>query len=442
MSLTIGYLLATVAAQAGSAYFNCKRNAKQAKELARKQQEFEERVLREGIENSRHEFAEICALQREIEWQMQQDRVQLIRDNHHTTLMLEAYRHSLNNWPLFVPPFIIKNESLPLLEIEQKDRLETIAVNCILTPSMDNAFNLKVFPQLEERLAQFFSEYWPTNSAKAIRFYQQAWRNNITDVGSKMHDLKAHLSEVPTIVLSPIIVDNKLNFSFSWWGFSNQVEDEHILEADNIYDPELSIDVCPRMEYNADVVESILNEVAIKLEAFISYFADLYYWNFYHLTPSLLGFLVDKLNISEKQYYYDQYQDLLDKSIADFSCIHSYPERLIEFAGMFPTSFQRETVILSICSKHYMYGNQEFHSIDDFLNISFSHKDIILLSDIKQLFPSYSEKIERILGEITTSTSFRNSLRDIEKYGRVDSTSCFDRDTTIGKSQNTSKYHF
>ena len=400
MSLTLGYLLATVGAQAGSAYFNCKLGSKHAKELARKQQEYEEKVVQKGIANAQREFAEVCALQREVEHQMQLDRIQMIQDNHNASLLLDAYRDSLENWPLFVPPFIIKNEGLSLLDGVKQDDTQTIAVNCILTPSMDSSFNLKIFPKLEERLAQFFSKYWVTNSLKAIRFYQNAWRNNISDVGSKMHDLKAHLSEVPTIVLSPMIEDGTLLFSFSWWGFSNNPDDEHIMEADNIYNPELSVEVSNNMTYDADIIETILNEATPKIAAFISYFADLYYWNFYHLTPSLLGFLVDKINISEKQYYYDQYQDLLDKSIADFSCIHSYPERLIEFAGMFPTSFQRETVILSICSKHYMYENQEFHSIDDFLNISFSHKDIIILSDIKQLFPSYSEKIERILGHL------------------------------------------
>ena len=434
--------MATVAAQAGSAYFNCKRSAKQAKDLARKQQEFEERVMRDGIENLRHEFDEICSLQREIEWQMQQDRVQLIRDNHRTTLMLEAYRHSLNNWPLFVPPFIIKNESLPLLEIKKKDGYETIAVNCILTPSMDNSFNLKVFPQLEERLAQFFSKYWPTNSIKAIRFYQQAWRNNITDVGARIHDLKAHLSEVPTIVLSPIVDDNKLKFSFSWWGVSSNTKDEHILELDNIFDPELSLSISSRMEYTSDMVDAILNECTPKLAAFISYFADLYYWNFYHLPPFLLGFIVDKFNIPEKQYYYDQYQDLLENSLSELYCVHRYPERLIEFAGMLPTSSQREEALLSICSKLYLFNNQKFHSIDDFLNISFSHKDINILNDIKQLFPAYSDRIDKIIEAIPHTMSFRNSLCDEEKYGRVDSKYDINKDTTLDKSQKASKYCF
>lgn len=312
MSLTLGYLIATLAAQAGSACLNCKRSVKQAKELARKQQAFEERILREGIENSRQEFAEICALQYEIEQQMQHNRVQLIRDNHHTSLMLEAYRHSLANWPLFVPPFVIKNKCLPLLETIQQEQTETIAVNCILTPSMDSSFNLKVFPLLEERLAQFFSKFWATNSNQAIRFYQQAWRNNITDVGSMMHDLKAHLSEVPSIVLSPVIEDNKLLFTFSWWGFSDKAEDEHILELNNTYNPELSIDVKPRMDYSKEIIATLLNEITSKLGAFISYFADLYYWNYYHLTPKLPILLHSgKLELSNKSEYSNQYSDLL-----------------------------------------------------------------------------------------------------------------------------------
>ena len=224
---------------------------------------------------------------------MQLDRLQLIRDNHHNNLWLEAYRHSLNNWPLFVPPFVIKNESLPLLATSEQGQLETIVVNCIMTPSMDSSFNLKVFPKLDENLAQFFSKYWATNSIKAVRYYQQAWRNDITDVGSKMHDLKAHLSDVPTIVLSPLIEDNKVKFSFSWWGFSGKAEDEHILEADNTYDPELTVEVTPNTEYTTEAIKTILDEASSKLAAFISYFADLYYWNYYHLTPTL-PFLLSK----------------------------------------------------------------------------------------------------------------------------------------------------
>lgn len=287
--ISLPYLLGTIAVQAGSALFNAKRGKKHSEELAKKQQEYEERVLKDGIENARAEFAEMCALQRELELEMQQDRLQMIRDSLKSNIMLEAYRHSLKDWPLLVPPFVIKNEYLPVLEFEEREQNHTIPVNCIMTTSSDTKFNLKIFTLLEEKLAQFFSKHW--RGDKAIRFYQQAWRNNVTDIGAMMHDIKAHLSEVPTIVLSPIIDGNKLKFAFSWWGMSNKIEDEHIAEPDNVFDPELSVEFTPGMDYDEKTIEKIVDETFNKLAAFISYFADLYYWNFYKFAINVPNFI-------------------------------------------------------------------------------------------------------------------------------------------------------
>lgn len=330
--LSATYLLGTLAVQIGSACFNSQRSTKQSKELARKQQEYEERVLREGIENAREEFAELCALQRQIEIGMQHDRLQMLRDNHLSSLRLEAYRQSLKDWPLLVPPSVIKNECLPLLEFEERQQVTTIPVNCIMTPSMDSKFNLKIFLALEEKLAQFFSKYWRSNDVKAIRFYQQAWRNQMTDVGSKMRDLKTHLKDIPTIVLSPLIEDDRLKFRFYWWGMSDKPEDEHIIDPNNIYDPELSISLKPNMEYTDDDVKIIIEEATAKVAAFVSYFADLYYWNFYRFAPTLPNlvsndvfamnaFIVNCLSIYEKnlvQYVEQRKRNALNyKSIID-----------------------------------------------------------------------------------------------------------------------------
>lgn len=415
MSLTLGYLLATVAAQAGSACFNCKRSAKQAEELARKQQEYEERVLRDGIEKSRQEFAEICALQREIEQQMQQDRLQLIRDSHQSNLMLDAYRHSLNNWPLFVPPFIIKNECLPILENKEQETISTIPVNCIMTPSVDSSFNLKVFPQLEERLALFFSHYWATNSVKAIRFYQQAWRNNVTDVGAMMHDLKAHLSEVPTIVLSPYIEDEKLLFSFSWWGFSDNAEDEHILEADNTYNPEISIKIKPHMEYNIEDIEGILKEVTAKLEAFISYFADIYYWNFYHLAPTLPSLLNKKvITLSNVKDYINGYLKTLEDPNSTADCQNSleYAQSLFPIIEKDSINIYKAALLRTLC-------NTLFIKYDDSksFNDVVSKDNIFLMLSQKQIetINSLYERCDLISNATDNSQTKENNSTPIKK---------------------------
>ena len=320
--ISTSYLLATLATQAASALFNAKRGKKYSEELAKKQQEYEERVLTEGIENARAEFAEMCALQRELELEMQQDRLQMIRDSLKSNIMLEAYRHSLKDWPLLVPPFVIKNEYLPVLEFEEREQNHTIPVNCIMTTSSDTKFNLKIFTLLEEKLALFFSKHW--RGDKAIRFYQQAWRNNVTDIGAMMHDIKAHLSEVPTIVLSPMFVDDKLKFAFSWWGMSNKIEDEHIVDPDNVFDPELSVEIRPGMDYDEKTIEIIINELFNKLAAFISYFADLYYWNFYKIAPSLpvlIGNDMITLSKNDRQSYKDEYKNQLLEYCKEQDCI-------------------------------------------------------------------------------------------------------------------------
>ena len=71
-------LLATLAVQVGSAAFNCIRGNKHSKELAAKQQAYEEKVAREGIQNAREEFAALCSLQREIEGELQRDRIEIL----------------------------------------------------------------------------------------------------------------------------------------------------------------------------------------------------------------------------------------------------------------------------------------------------------------------------------------------------------------------------
>lgn len=138
-------LLATLAAQVGSAAFNCIRGNKHSKELAAKQQAYEEKVTREGIQNAREEFAALCSLQREIESDMQRDRIDMIKSNHANAILEKAYSVALDKWPLLVPPYVVKNECL--LNLEQS-RNEVLPLNCIMTTSMDSNFNKSIFPNM------------------------------------------------------------------------------------------------------------------------------------------------------------------------------------------------------------------------------------------------------------------------------------------------------
>lgn len=284
--------LATIAAQMGAAWFNSSRNKAHSEKMAELQRAYDEKVTLEGIENARREFAELCAFQREIEKQSQQDRLALLRANHEENLLLEAYENSLYKWPLLVPPYVITNEPLTI----GMTASTVIPLNCILTTSSDLGFNKKVFYKLEEHIALFCSRYWNVSANKSIRFYQESWKDDAKDIGSRHKDLYAHLKNMPTLLISPILKNETVLFRFYWWGLSLDPTDAHIDELNEL-NPELTIPVTDKMKYNDEIINLIISECAPKLEAFISYFADLYYWNFYKQVPSLPG-LLEKAKIN------------------------------------------------------------------------------------------------------------------------------------------------
>lgn len=306
--------LSTLAVQIGSACFNNFRSKKHAQDLARKQQAYEEKVVREGIENARSEFAELCAFQREMEIEMQKDRLNLIRANHENSLIQAAYENSLGSWPLMVPPYVIKNDTILSVNLQPE---KAIPLNCILTTSSDNKFNKAVFYKLEEAIACFCSKYWNVSANKSIRFFQESWRDNFKDIGVKHKDLYAHLSDVPTLVISPVIKNGKLIFRFYWWGLSNDPMDAHLNDIANELDPEVNVAVGANHNYTEEEVATILTVCEPRIEAFISFFADMYYWNYYKMFP-MLPTLIKKECISLPKYDQIEYRKEYSKQLSSF----------------------------------------------------------------------------------------------------------------------------
>lgn len=320
MLATTASFLATVAAQVGSAFYNNARGKAQGKELARKQLAFEEKVAREGIENARAEFAELCSFQRELEAEIQRDRLKLLNESLQTSLTLEAYELSLNSWPLLVPPYVITNNSVFSLENSENN---AIPLNCILTPSTDGNFN-KIYVKVEENLADFCSKYWNVSSNKSIRFLQETWRDSLSDADTKRQNLYAHLKNVPTLVISPIIRDEKLIFRIYWWGLSPDANEVHIDGSDE-FDPAISISVTRAKKYTQEEISEITEQCTAKLSAFISYFADLYYWNFYKEAPYLPTLLVNRdieLKGAESSDYVKSYVHLISDHLNDEQTIN------------------------------------------------------------------------------------------------------------------------
>lgn len=321
MSVTL--LLTTIAAQVGSAYFNSKRSKAQSAELAEQQQRLEEKIMLQGIENSREEYVQACALQREIEQLMQKDRLELIQQNYLNSIELDAYNVSLEHWPLFTPPYVIKGQLIDGLS--GVNSTDAIPLSCIMTTSMHTKFNQKIFPQLEENLALFCSKHWNSSQRNSIRFYQNAWRDNIVDLGSRIKDLYAHLDDIPTIVLSPVVRNGKITFKIYWWGISKNTKDQHYNDY-MLYDPELPITFTDDLELQEEQIEQIIEELSNKISILISFFADQYYWNFYNyapLLPSILSMNSTKDSCADLEFYEKAYakayKDLIGENLSNIS---------------------------------------------------------------------------------------------------------------------------
>ncbi len=372
--------LATIAAQMGAAWFNSSRNKAHSKKMAELQRAYEEKATLEGIENARMEFAELCAFQREIEKQSQQDRLALLRANHEENLLLEAYENSLYKWPLLVPPYVITNEPLTIGVAEST----VIPLNCILTTSSDLGFNKKVFYKLEEHIALFCSRYWNVSANKSIRFYQESWKDDAKDIGSRHKDLYAHLKNMPTLLISPILKNDTILFRFYWWGLSQDPTDAHINDLNEL-NPELTIPVNESTKFTPDVADTIVSECAPKLEAFISFFADLYYWNFYKVSPSLPILLnsVITLPSRELEEYKAHYtQQLIDFTNHDDIPIDN-PDKIAEL--IFSVSSIVDAQEINNCIVKYISNKKTSGLLNSyFLNALSTIKDFKVITDDTQ----------------------------------------------------------
>lgn len=373
--MTIAFL-ATIAAQMGSAWINSSRSKSHSKKMAELQRAYEEKAAIEGRENARAEFAELCSFQREIETQTHKDRLELIKKNHEQTLYQVAYERSLNKWPLLVPPYVIANAPLTIgANMEQ-----CIPLNCIFTTSDNLSFNRHVFSRIEEQIAVFCCKYWNVSANKSIRFFQEAWKDTTKDVGPLHKDIYAHLKSVPTLLISPILKDEKILFRFYWWGLSLDPTDAHVDELNEL-NPELSISITSDTKFDSEISNIIVEECVPKLEAFISFFADLYYWNFYKASPKLPQLLANaslELKSTDSSEYVNSYiqqisQQLDNSNTIDVSSELDYIETLAESAS--------PKEISSLVSK----ASMRIHQVP-----SLSAHDIIRISEFSQEFGSSS----------------------------------------------------
>lgn len=392
--------LAALGAQMGSAWYNSSRNKAHNEYLAELQRAYEEKATLEGIDKARDEFAKLCSFQREIEKELHLDRLKLIIENHEKSIRDIAYEKSLQKWPLLVPPYVIANAPVTL----EASAEQCIPLNCIITTSANINFNLKVFPKLEEQLAIFCSKYWNVSANKSIRFFQEAWRDTTSDIGSLHKDIYAHLKSVPTLLISPKLKNDTILFQFYWWGLSSDPNDSHIDELNEL-NPQLSIQVTPDMTFDEETANLIVNECEPILEAFISFFADMYYWNYYKIIPSLPTLINEsKININSNNRLCIQIKDAFLKEFEDDkSFSYDIHKNLIYLSEVKRIATSDSNFIEPVLSRY----------ISRFLNIDTSNNDITLIDLItKHDLYSYIDDSDKEIFDNIIQNNMRNSKQE------------------------------
>ncbi|MFI3305299.1 MAG: hypothetical protein R3Y68_02155 [Rikenellaceae bacterium] len=427
------FTLAMIAMQIGSAYYNYKKGCDQSKKLQDAQQAFTEKKNREGIANARFELERLLSAQREIETQMYEDRIVNINNSFKSNLELIAFTSSLKDWPLLVPPFVMKNEALPMIASDNSTNEKSssrVAMHCILTNCADTLFNLKIFPELEESLSQYFCSYWNMSSTHPILFYKRAWKNDMVDMGAKVPDIKCHLRSLPTIVISPVITKEKgLFFRYSLWGMNNnQNSNDEFIDCEFIPNGLLYEYKC-NDDKLSDNKDSILSEVTPVLKAFISSVADSYYWHF-----DKMPFMLPQLLANRKIVFNDEsclvmfktkYEDILNSCINDSDRFRHDSLRILilyESVQSLLSKDQKERIRKSILESIFIergISDVKHKTISDLFNATyFTSFDKVLLRTIKKVYPEYNERIAHIinnLGVIQKEKQFDIDIRS--QYG-------------------------
>lgn len=364
-------LLSTVLLQIGSSCFNHFRGTKQAKDNLQKQMELEREITTKGIANARRQYKELCNLQKQLAIASHQDRISSIEESLRNTLSMEAYRASLKNWPLLVPPFVMKRDSLSLVDTDYYAQNLTLPVHCIMTPSMNVSFNKHVYPEFEQIFSEFIYKYWSSTTNKQnIIFYQNCWKYDHFDCGSNYLNIHSQLNNVPCIIIYPeeSIKEGWIFRLHMWFNDSELFENNVIFPSHKIIYPHDHI----YTEKDAD--QFILSFIPL-LQLTISSIVDAYYWHYYGLPPILpklihkYKFSFDKVaeynDIKERYVHYLNAEETIKNSEFDKSI-----DEILNFVSSVANISTTDEINRMLCAKLRYFlknPNNNYRSVKDMI---------------------------------------------------------------------------
>lgn len=402
---TITMILANV----GLSIFNNWAGSRQNKQIAEKREEFE-RAAREGQrERMLQLMREGQQLTLELEEQKHKERLSELKDQFDNLIKELAYSAAIEHWPLKTLPFVMKNQALGNLLANQEEK---VALHCILTSSNCREFNDYVLPKVESALEAYCNVHWSTLTGSPVLFYSGAWKSNDVPTGTQVDSMRAALSNLPTLLITPFFrpQDHKLVFQAHVWGVGYNNSDQFTIPV--IEPTEFQRDYTDELGWLAEdgLIEEAVEDLVPYLQCLIGYIADTYFWSAFGSVPQLPRMLTDgTINTDGMKYlvddtckYYNNLLTLSEKKSLEYPFAENNLLNLYEgSSSLWDENLKNDklkNIFITYCNKK---SNGEFDVNNPLpLTSIFSYDDLHTLHQFKQYLIDSSWKLDKVIEKI------------------------------------------
>lgn len=357
-------------------------------ELEKERQEFQT-----YLESNRQQFQlEVnksnAELQRELSAQNHAFRLEEINTNFELTRRTQEYQQVEAEWPLHVPPVVMRGEQV------LKDR--TIALRVLFARSSDAYLQKFFYPIIEQELVDFVDLYKNNLSSRNIIFFHNAWKDECYG-GAFGNNIHFALSDLPVLIADAnVLPSGQIRISLTMWGVGSDTEFHG-----NIFK-------CP-YDKSRFKDENYVLEIAYKVSAYlkfaIGYVYDLYNLIAYNRMPLLpAAVALEKNNLIDSALL--NYEEIKQCLTDTYSRMYSQTLSITDGSQQSVYDTQAEDVQLLVDSKKTI-----LHELR--LNYALAVKDYV---STEQYLQCLDESI-RAWVDLRTDKSAEEFLQDLVGNG-------------------------
>lgn len=294
------------------------------RQLQQKREEFEQAVRNRNTQRMWQLMHEGQELTKQLEEEKHQQRLDELKNDVGNLLQKLAYSATINSWPLNVLPIVMKNQALGNLIANQE---ESIALHCIFTPSNSVEFNRTAFPRIEEALEAYCNQHWSVMSDHPILFYSGAWKSQQAPTEVQIDSMRAALSNLPTLVITPFFRpnDGKLVFHVRIWGVGASSSDEFCIQEIEPTEFQREYQSGDNYAAGTEVMDELVEDLVPYIQCLIGYMADAYFWSSLGKAPHLPLLVTNgtiytdgmQYLVSDSREYYDRLLAESERSAKD-----------------------------------------------------------------------------------------------------------------------------